>query len=147
MGSGARGAYLTSNRPDESAELPRDRRGHLWFRLAARHESTDAARQPEVGLPGDVTDDLREPFLAIQLWPANSREALIGPRRFREPPPDVRIPGLRESSAPHTRPTGLCRGHQAEKRHQFARMAEAREIPEFGDDAHRGNERDAPQRL
>ena len=64
----------------------------------------------------------------------DARNALIGPRRFGEQPPRVRIAGLGDPAAADARPTRVFRRDEAEVGHQLARMTEPREVAELGDE-------------
>ena len=79
---------------------------------------------------------------AIRVLPPNPRNPLIRPRRFREQVARVRIPRFGDRPAPHPEPRRVFRRHQPEIRHELARLAKAGEVSEFGDQAHRGDERD-----
>ena len=105
------------------------------FALPARDQPPEAGRQPELGLPRDVTHDLRQGFLPVRMLTPDPRNPLIRPRRLGEQASHVRIAGLRDRPAPHPGPTRVFRRHEPEIRHEFARMPKAREVAEFGDEA------------
>ena len=54
-----RGRHLPRNRPDEPRQLSRDRRRHFGLRFAPRDQPSEAGRQTELGLPRNITHDLR----------------------------------------------------------------------------------------
>src|SRR3984893_17530674 len=88
--------HLLRNRPDEPREHARDRGGDLRFGLPPRHETPEAAGQPQFGLPGDVTHDLGYPPLPIRMLAPDARLPLIRPRRLCEQMARVRIARLRD---------------------------------------------------
>jgi hypothetical protein len=145
--SARRGRHLPRNRPDEPGELAGDRGGDLRFRLAPRDEPLEARCQTELGLPRDVTHDLRQRFLAIRMLTPNARDPLIRPRGFRKEASHMRIARFGDAAASDARPTGMFRRHEAQIRHEFARMTEPREVTEFRDEGDRGDERHAAQGL
>src|SRR5437867_2625604 len=142
-----RGRHLPGNRPDEPRELARNRGGDLWFGLPSRDQTPDARRQPELRVPRDVADDLRQRFLPVRMLASDPRNPLIGPRGFREQASHMRIAGLRDAAASDTRPTGIFRGYEPEIRHELARMTDAREVAEFRDEGDRRDEGHPAQRL
>ena len=72
---------------------------------------------------------------------------LIGPRRFGQQAPRVRVAGLRNPAASYAGATRIFRGHEAEVRHQLARTREPSNIADLRDEAHRRDKRDPAQRL
>ena len=142
-----RGRHLPRNRPDKPRELARDRGGDLRFRLSPRDEAPEARRQAELGLPRDITDDLRQRFLPVRMLATDARNPLIRPCRFGEQAAHVRIAGFGDRAAPHRRPTRVFRGHEPEIGHELARMSETREISEFCNQRNGGEERHAAQGL
>ena len=134
-----RGRHLLRNRPDEPRELAGDRRRDLRLRLPAGYQALEAGGQPELGLPRDVTHDLRQPFLPVRMLASDPRNPLIRPRGFREQSSHMGIARLRDTAAPDIRPTGIFRRHEPEIRHELARMPEARQVAEFRDEGDRGD--------
>jgi hypothetical protein len=142
-----RGWHLARDRPDESGQLPCDGRGDLRLRFATGHQPPEARRQSELRPPGNVTHHLGERFLPIGMLAPDPGNALIRPRRFRQEASHVRIAGLRDRATAHARPAGVLRRHHSQVRHELARVPEAPQVAEFGDQRHRGDERHAAQRL
>jgi len=48
--------HFSANRPEESSHFPSNCHGDDGLALAARHELTVAAAEPDLGFPGDVAD-------------------------------------------------------------------------------------------
>ena len=132
-----RGRHLLGNRPDKPHELAGDRRRDLRLCLPAGHQAFEACGQPELGLPRDVTHDLRQPFLPVRVLASDSRNPLIRPCGFREQASDMRVARFRDAAASDTRPTGVFRRDEPEIRHELARMPEARQVAEFRDEGDR----------
>src|SRR6202011_4902925 len=117
--------------PDEAGQLAGDRRRDDIGRLAAAGELAIARAQPQLRLPGDLTDRLGLALLSQQQLTADPGRAAVGAGRLDQQPTGGTIAGLGEAAASDAGTAGMLARHQPEIGHQLARIAKSREVAQF----------------
>src|SRR6516162_4546418 len=130
--SARRWRHVPGDGPDEARQLTGDRGIDDIGRLAAASELAIAGTQPQLRLPGDLADRPRLLFLSEPQLAADPGWEAVGPRRLDQQPAGRAVAGLGKAAAFDTRTARMLRWHQPKICHQLARIAEAREVAQFG---------------
>jgi hypothetical protein len=102
---------LARDGPDEARHLACDRRGDDNLRLTASSKAPPAAAQPNLRLPGDVADILRQSFEAIVQLAANPSLHAVGPGSLDQGASGLGIAGLGSAAPSHPDATRMLRGN------------------------------------
>src|SRR6516225_4122634 len=114
--------HLPGDGPDEASEFAGDRGGDNVGRLAGADEAAIARAQPQLPLPGDVSDQLGLALLAQQHLAAEPGREAVAPCRLDQQPAGSSIAGLGDAAASDTGATGMFGRDQSEIGHQLARI-------------------------
>src|SRR5215204_3422306 len=93
--------------------------------------------QPQLRLPGDLADRLGLALLPEQQLAADPRREAVTPGGLYQQPAGGAVAGLGKTAAFDARSTRMLGRHQPEIRHQLARIGEAREVAQLGDQRRR----------
>ena len=95
--------------------------------------------EPDLGLPADVLDRFGLFFESELEMPAHFRWVPIRPGAFNEGATGMGIPGFGHGTLAASLATGVFRGNEAQKFHEFSGGIEARQVSELGHggDGHR----------
>ncbi len=140
--------HLLGDRPHEGEHLARDGGDDDVGVLAAGDQPAVALAQPHLRLPGDVLGDLRELLDALAGCAPKSSPDSDRPRRLRPArAARVAVAGLRDAAEPALLAAGVLGRDQPDERGELARVVEAREVAELGDDGDGDVPLHAAQRL
>src|ERR1700736_5618230 len=118
--------HLPGDGPDEASEFAGDRGGDDVGRLAGAGEPAIARAQPQLPLPGDVSDRLGLALLPEQQLAADPGREAAAPGRLDQQPTGGTISGLGEAAAVDAGTARILGGHQPETGHHLARIGKAR---------------------
>ena len=125
---------LACNRPEKAGHLPSDRGRHDDLRLVCRRQPTISGAEPDLSLPGDVANDLRESLEPVVQLAADAGLHPIGPGPFDQDTPRKRVTSLGDGAAAYRGPARTFGRRQTKVGHHLARIVEAREIAHFRND-------------
>ena len=143
----ARRHHMASDGPDEASQFAGNRGGDNIGRLAGSGEPAIAGTQPQLPLPGDVTDRLGLALLAQQQLATEPGWEAVAPCRLDQQPAGSSVAGLGDAAASDTGAARIFGRDQSEIGHKLARIGKAREIAQFGDQRRRIDQRHAAHRL
>jgi hypothetical protein len=115
--------------------------------FAGGAEPAIAGAQPDLRLPGDVADRLRQALEPASQGLANAGRKAIAPGGFDQDPPGATVASEGEAGASHHVTGRPLARDQAEKRHQLPRIVETAQIADLGGDGHRHQKRSAAHGL
>jgi hypothetical protein len=102
---------------------------------------------PELRLPGDVADGLRQRLDPVVQFAADARLHAIGPGAFDQGSSGQSVSSFGDSGPSHRASAGMLRPNQSEIGHELPGIGETREIANFGDKRHGDDESHAPHGL
>src|SRR2546421_1792187 len=140
-GSACRHRDMPGDGPDKACQFTGDRSGDNIGRLASAGESAIAGAQPQLRLPGDLADRLGLALLPDQQLAADPRWEAVTPGGLDQQPAGGAVAGLGKAAAFDARYARMFGRHQPEIGHQLARVGEAREVAQFGDQRRRIDQR------
>src|SRR3990172_8145164 len=135
------------DRPGEGRHLPGNGDHDLVGVLAPGDQLPIPFTQAHLRLPADGLDLGRQLLQPELKMPADLRRIPIGPRAFDQGTPGVGVPGLGDAPLPPPLPRGVLRGREAQVAHELARVVEAGQVPQLGDQDDGARELDPAPRL
>jgi hypothetical protein len=142
------GAHLDLPRhvPDEAAELASDGDADFVLReLSSHRKAPPAIGQTQLGLPGDIADDLGLTFLTNLETSADLRFEAIVPGGLDQDTSSVFVPAFGDFTLPAIRAAGELRGYQSQVCHQRPRMSKAGQVSHLRNEGDGGDELKALQ--
>jgi hypothetical protein len=133
--------------PDETRKLAGNGDDHDVGMLAGLGQPTEAFAQAQLRIPGAIDDVLGQSFVAELNDAADLRGVAVAPRRFDQQAPGVAVAGLGDAALALLAAAAVLAGHDAQPAHQLARIVEAREVADLGDQAQGDGELHPAQRL
>src|SRR5262245_61400096 len=91
--------YLTSDRPQEADHLACNGGGDDHLGFAGRRQAAIAGAQPELGLPGDIADSLRQALVTVMELATDAGLHAIGPCPLDQSPPGQSVASLGDAAA------------------------------------------------
>ena len=125
---------LACDRPEKSRHLPRDCGRYDDLGLACCCEPTISGAKPDLRLPRDVADDLWKSLEPVVQLAADAGLHSISPSPFDQDTPCKRVACLGDAAAAYRGSARMFGRRQTKVGHHLSRIAEAREIADFGDD-------------
>src|SRR6202521_2591863 len=143
--SGAR-SDVPADIPDESGEFAGERDADLVVLQPAGPEPAVAVVQAQLRAPGDRADLGRLSFLTHLQGGADAGWVAVVPGRLDEDAANVTVACLGDRTEPALGAGSVFGGDQSQVSHQLARMGEAPQITELGDDGGGRDQIEPPQR-
>src|SRR4051812_2905778 len=129
MGISGLEGHVSADIPDKACELAGDRHADfVLIELASHGKASPAFGQSQLGLPGDVTDDLRLVFLAHLQDSADLCFEAIVPGRLDQDAPRMFVTAFGNAALAAARAAGVLRRDESEIGHHRSGMLEAREF-------------------
>src|SRR6202140_2841201 len=126
--------------PNEGGEFARERDTDLVVVQSAGLEAPVAVVQAQLRPPGDRADLGRLSLLTQLQALADAGGVAVVPGRLDQYAAHVSVAGLGDRPEPSLRTARVLGGDHSQVPHQLARMREAPEVPELGDDGGGGDE-------
>src|SRR6202007_1390105 len=105
--------HLARQVPDEATQFTGDCHAYLGqLHLATEVELAEALREAQLGLPGNVSDELRLSLLAYLQLASDVGRVAIGPGRLDQDAPRVAVTRTRNGALAASVAARVLRGHQ-----------------------------------
>src|SRR4029077_13454779 len=145
VSSGAR-SDVPTDIPDEGGEFAGERDADLVVLKPPSLKPSVAVVQSQLRAPGDRADLGRLSFLTHLQVAADAGWVAVIPGRLDEDAANVTVAGLCDRAEASLGTGGVLGGHQPQVSHQLARMREAPEVAELGDDGGGGDQIEPTER-